>query len=169
MLEITKEFVLSKVDTNDVTDIDRYVELCKELQDFLDSDDFIDDSWAENDYMHIQELADYKTIMSDDNIIYNMSDFCSYCDEHYNAFEIIDRCSHNMFDKHDSLFVDTNYGEILTGNSFNDFDINMNDILVRIIEDPIPFVWEYSQRFEYNNSKLAEIKEKMKECVKNFK
>lgn len=164
MLEITKEFVLSKVDINDITDIDRYVELCKELQEFLDSDDFIDDFYSDSDYMHIQELGDYKAIMCEDNIVFNMSDFCSYCDEHYDAFEILERCTHDLFDKHDSLFIDTNYGEILTGNGLNDFDININDIVVRIIEDPIHFVWD---SFEYNNSKITEIKENMKKCVKH--
>lgn len=167
MLEITKEFVLSKVDIDDITDIDRYVELCKELQEFLDSDDFIDDVYSDLDYMHMQGIADYEKIMCEDNIVFSMNSFCSYCDERYDAFEIIERCNHDLFDKHDALFIDTNYGEVLTGNGLNDFDINMNDIVVRIIEDPIPFVWEYSQHFEYNNVKISEIKEKMKECVKN--
>ena len=168
MLEITKEFVLSKVDTNDITDIDRYTELCKELQEFLDSDDFIDDFYSDSDYMHMQSLGDYDKTMCEDNIIFSMCDFCSYCDEHYDAFEIIERCTtHDLFDKHDCLFIDTNYGEIITGNGLNDFDINMNDIVVRIIEDPIPFVWD-TDSFEYNNNKITEIKEKMKECVRSI-
>lgn len=161
----TENIIENMYNEGDVTNYEEYTKICKKLVDYLYSKEFLNACFAEDDYIHLCELGCYKDDMNECNIIYKMENFDSYCgDEGYSYSDVI-AMTQDGFDLNDDFFV--NYGDSIKSDSsilYQDNNyIDLNDILTRIIINPLPFVNEYPS--DYYSDELNNIKEEMEKVV----
>ena len=95
-----------------------------------------------------------------------MSDFDDYCSyESFTYSDVIERTQNSHFDLNDDYFID-NGKDFFSDDSILFFKaeyIDLNDVLIQIICNPVPFACEYPS--PYQSEMLNKIKQEISELI----
>lgn len=160
---LTKADIEYYTDAN-ITDFDKYTDVVKKLVEYVKSERFLNEGYSEEDYISL--CNNYSYDINEKNIIHKMSDFDDYCSyESFSYSDVIERTQNSHFDLNDDYFID-NGMDFFSDDSILFFKadyIDLNDVLIQIICNPVPFACEYPS--PYQSKTLNRIKQEISELI----